>query len=650
MTTTDPLLEAELTEDEAAKATTSPIRLLVRRFLSRKLAVAGLAMLVVLGLLAIFAPWIAPHDPTQGDSARLLEGPSRDHWLGTDDLGRDQLSRLLIGARFSLGASAAIVALAVAVALPLGLISGYAGGRVDNAIQRVMDALFAFPPLVLALAVRALLGPTFRNLVFAIAIVFVPSFVRLLRGQVLAVREETYIEAAQSVGAGSPRIVSRHILPNVASPLIIQVALSIGFALLALAGLSFLGFGIPPPAPTWGGMLRRSFAFVLDAPYQVLIAGGAITVTVLAYNLVGDGLRDALGREQPVVSTFGGRLRARATSRRRDDAADTSRPLLEVSDLSIEFAHGDGWLRVVDGVGFSVDAGETLGLVGESGCGKTVSSLAVVGLLPQRTARVAGSVRLQGRELVGLSPAAMRAVRGRDVSMIFQDPTASLNPAFTVGDQITEAVRSHRSISRRAAWVEAVELLDRVGIPSPGARAKSYPHELSGGMRQRAMIAMALSSDPQVLVADEPTTALDVTIQAQILELISSLQDEMDMAVLFVTHDLGVVTEICDRVAVMYAGEIVETAGVDGLFERPTHPYTEALIRSLPQAVGPGERLASIPGQVPRPGAWPGGCHFEPRCAYADERCGSPVDLVPNGERAVRCVRSAELELRGTRR
>jgi len=632
------LNEAErIGEVNATAAATSSWRLLARRFRRHRPGMVGLIILLVIIAMAVFAPLIAPYPPDE-QSALINTPPSTEHWLGTDDVGRDLLSRVIYGARNSLIASAGIVALAVAVALPVALLAGYRGGRTDTVIMRLTDAAFAFPPLVVALAIISLRGTSMVNLILAVGLVFIPSLIRLIRGQVLAVREETYIEAARSVGTPSARIAVRHVLPNVASPLIIQIAVSLGFALLAEAGLSFLGAGAPPPTPTWGGMLKRSFDFVLEVPWQIFVSGGAITLTVLAYNLIGDGLRDALGRSGPVP--------------RRPDSGATPVPctenenLVEVRGLGIEFARGDGWVRVVEGVDLTVPTGRTLALVGESGCGKTVTALALMGLLPRRTGRIAaGSIHFDGRELVDLPPGALRAVRGRDMAMIFQEPDTSLNPAFTVGDQIAEMVRVHQGVGRRAAMLVAVEALERVDIPDPAARARNYPHELSGGMRQRAMIAMALVCSPRVLLADEPTTALDVTIQAQILELLASRRDELGMAMVFVTHDLGVVAEIADEVAVMYAGQIVEQATVTELFARPRHPYTEALIRALPQSATPGERLATIPGQVPDPAAWPGGCHFADRCAHAEDRCRSaPVDLIDG----VRCVRAAELHLAGT--
>ncbi len=329
-------------------------------------------------------------------------------------------------------------------------------------------------------------------------------------------------------------------------------------------------------------------------------------------------------------------------------ASTTGAPLLLVEGLQVEFVTDHGWVTVVDDVGFTVERGETVGLVGESGSGKTVTSLAVMGLIPTPPGRVSrGRVELDGTELTALAVRELEDVRGDDVSMVFQEPMTSLNPAFTVGDQIAETVRRHRSVNRRAAKARAVEVLDAVGIPNAGSRARSYPHELSGGMRQRAMIAMALSCEPKLLIADEPTTALDVTIQAQVLDLFRSLRDDLGLAVLFVTHDLGVVADICDRVVVMYAGQVVEEAPVDDLYGRPRHPYTEGLLRAMPQIGGRGERLEVIPGRTPLPWAMPEGCRFHPRCPYAEDRCRQGEVELRTVARAhtSRCVRFHELEL-----
>lgn len=308
--------------------------------------------------------------------------------------------------------------------------------------------------------------------------------------------------------------------------------------------------------------------------------------------------------------------------------------LLDVRRLTVNFFSEAGTVTPVDDVSFQLAKGETLALVGESGCGKSLTALSILQLLPRAASIGPGStIELDGRDLVPLDEAALRAVRGARIAMIFQDPMTSLDPVYTAGSQITEAIRAHRDVGKRQARERALELLEEVGIPDPLSRFDQYPHELSGGMRQRVMIAIALSCEPQVLIADEPTTALDVTVQAQILEILDRLRRSHDMAVLLITHDLGIVAGRADRVAVMYAGRIVETAPTDRLFQHPAHPYTQALLASVPRLTGPLQRLSPIQGTVPNPDAWPAGCRFHPRCPYAFDRCQQqpPVRAVADG-------------------
>jgi peptide/nickel transport system ATP-binding protein len=635
----------------------------LRRFTHDKMAMGGLVFVVGVILMAIAAPLLAPYGPNAQNLLLINAGPSGAHWLGTDDLGRDVLSRLIFGARPPLRAAFQIVGGALVLAIPLALVAGFVRGWVDTVVMRAMDALFSFPPLVLALTVAALLGPNLNDASIAIAIVFVPSFVRLIRGEVIAVREENYVEAARATGVAPGRLIRTHILPNVASPLIIQTALALGYAILIDAGLSFLGVGEQPPTASWGLMLTEAYQSIFQAPLTLVYPGVAILLTVLAFNLVADGLRDALGRER-----FGTKSTARPSGRRRlrfaarpapadvdppAPAADvTSGPeLLTVEHLRVEFATRDGWLPVVEDVGFGVLPGQTLGLVGESGSGKTVSALAVMGLLPRRESRVPeGTVHFGGVDLTQLSAEKMRRIRGNDIAMIFQEPMTSLNPAYTVGNQIAEQVRAHRHVGRAEAWAHAVDMLDQVGIPDPRRRARDYPHAFSGGMRQRVMIAMALSCEPRLLIADEPTTALDVTTQAQILELLASLQQQRQMAMIFVTHDLGVIADIADDVVVMYAGQVAERTAVSELFDRPHHPYSEALLASMPQLAPPGQALKVIAGQVPRPDEMVPGCRFAPRCDYVSDACRTTaVALEPAiaSSGLVRCIRHQELALSG---
>ncbi len=317
-----------------------------------------------------------------------------------------------------------------------------------------------------------------------------------------------------------------------------------------------------------------------------------------------------------------------------------SEPVLQVEDLRVYFDTDEGESRAVDGVSLDIRPGETLGLVGESGCGKSITALSILGLVPSPPSRTltGSSVRLRGEELLGAPGARLRRVRGAEIAMIFQEPMTSLNPVYRVGHQIAEAVRTHRRATRADLRAEVLHLLERVGLPDPERARRAYPHELSGGMRQRVMVAMAIACGPSLLIADEPTTALDVTIQAQILELLDSFRRESGMALLLISHDLAVVSQVADRVAVMYAGQIVEEAATPDLFRRPTHPYTEGLLRAVPSIDARAERLVVIPGRVPHATRWPPGCRFHPRCPWAWERCEERLPpLLDAGAARARC-------------
>jgi len=324
------------------------------------------------------------------------------------------------------------------------------------------------------------------------------------------------------------------------------------------------------------------------------------------------------------------------------------RPALVVSNLAVSFLTADGEVRAVRDVSFEVGRGEIVGLVGESGSGKSATALAMMGLLPRESTRVSGSALVAGVDMLALSPRQLARTRGRAMGMIFQEPMTALDPLFRIGDQIAETVRAHQRVSWRAAAARAVEMLGEVGIPDPAERARAYPHQLSGGMRQRVMIAMALVSEPAVLIADEPTTALDVTVQAQILGLLRRLSRDHGTAVVLITHDLGVVAETCSRINVMYSGEIVEACGVDDALLTPKHPYTSALIQCIPRAGRHRQPLQSIPRRGPAAGAAIPGCRFEPRCAHAAEICRTPQALLDLGGRAVRCIRHDRLVLPGS--
>jgi peptide/nickel transport system permease protein len=647
------------------------VRPRLRGFLGKVGVLLSFGWLLLTIVSALFAPLIAPHDPNAQNLSAPSAGISASHWLGTDDLGRDVLSRLIYGSRISMQVTFETVGLALLVALLIGLIAGFRGGWIDYLLMRGTDAGMAFPPLVLALAVVAVLGSNVNDISLALALVFSPGFARFIRGQTLAVKEESFVEASTAIGSPSVRIVVVRILPNVMTGLVVGIAIALGSALLAESGLSFLGLGPPPPAASWGSMLKEAYDIDLFThPWSLVPAGLAITLTVLSFNTIGDALRDTLagsvrrtGRRtsrQRGITAVDRRLSEEAVNGAHAPApismAQTSAvvpgPVLEIRDLTIEFDGASGPARVVDRVSFDVAPGQIVGLVGESGCGKTVTSLAILRLLPSPPARiVSGSIRFDGRDTLTMGFDELRRIRGRDIAMVFQDPLASLDPSFTVGYQLVEAVRLHEKISRKAARDRAARLLESVHIPDPVRRLSAYPHQLSGGMRQRVMIAMALSCSPRLLIADEPTTSLDVTVQAQIVELLHELREKEGLAVLFVTHDLALISELSDEIVVMYAGQVVEQAPTTELFAHPLQPYTAALLAATPGSdtarTEVGRTLFS--GQVPQAGRFPEGCRFHPRCTFAEDQCGrDEVELeVVDGNRKCRCLRRAELSLPG---
>ena len=619
-----------------------------RRLTASSLIVTMAALvLVLLGLLAIFADIVAPYDPLKQNLIEALQWPSSRHWLGTDDLGRDVLSRLIHGCRIAVIAAAEGTAIAVLLGVPLGLFIGYRGGWWDWTVMRIVEAVVSIPGIMVAIVIIAILGPGLHKAMIALGILYSTSFLRLARGVVLAEREEVYVRSARVIGASDGRILLRHIFPNIAPPLVVQITLTVGAVLLSEAGLSFIGLGVQPPDASWGTMLNSAAAFMDLNWFLAIPPGIAIILTVLAVNLLGDVIRDSIGRgisveAKPQTIT----VQSDASAPVAADAVVLPRlkdEVLRVENLQVMVGAGTG-LPIITDLSFNITKGETLGLVGESGSGKTMTGLAILGLMGAGLRTTRGSIALNGRELRSLTQKQMEKVRGNEVAMVFQDPTTSLNPAFTVGSQIAEVLRTKQGMSQKQAWARTVELIDRVGIPRPEERARAYPHELSGGMAQRIAIARALSCNPSLLIADEPTTALDVTVQQEILDLFRDLQDEFGMAILFVTHDLAVAADICDRISVMYAGEMVEMAEVNALFSDPRHPYTRGLLKAMPHASDRNPPLPTIRGNVPRPGSWPAGCRFSNRCDFRIPACEQRIPLVGGG-RLVRCVRAGELQL-----
>jgi peptide/nickel transport system permease protein len=602
----------------------------------RRLPPPAALPVVAIVLLALAVPLLRLPDPLALDVAHRLAGPSARHWLGRDEFGRDEFSRLLWGARVSLGVSAGASLLAAAAGVPLGLTGGFFGGVAELLAVRSMDIVLCFPPLLLALLVVTLLGPGATTLVPLLAVLFVPGFVRVTQAGVLAVRTQDFVTAMRALGAGPARILLRTILPNVAGPVLVQFSLTAAAALVLESGLSFLGLGVVPPAPSWGLMIAAARTTMAQTPLLLLWPCLALSLTILALNGLCDALRDRLDpqgrprRPRAVVAAFGGLLPA-------------SGRVLDMAGLTLAIDAPSGPVHPVRDVTLGVSAGETLAVVGESGSGKSLAALAVMGLLPDAVRVAGGIARLAGQDVLRLDEPGLRRLRGRRVAMVFQDPLSSLNPVHRIGTQVAEALRAHRPLPARAAAAAARALLARVGLPDPARVARAFPHELSGGMRQRAMIAIAIANDPDLLIADEPTTALDATVQAQVLDLLAALGRTRRMALIFITHNLPLVAAIADRVAVMYAGQVVEEAPTAVLLAHPLHPYTAALLASVPG--GGGGLPTPIPGSVPAPHALPRGCAFAPRCVHVRPACAAaePPMQQATPDRQTRCLRWADL-------
>ena len=548
-----------------------------RRFLRNPLGVATAVVLLLLVLAALAAPFLPLPDPNLVVLRDAMQGPSAGHLLGTDASGRDVLSRLLFGAQISLAGAALALVVALIVGLPTGLIAGYYGGPFDGIANWVNNLNMALPGIVLLLAVRAVAGPSVWISMAVFGVLLAPGVFRIVRAAVQAVRGELYIDAARVAGLGDARIIGRHVLTVVRAPVIIQSARLASIAIAVQAGLEFLGI-TDSSVPSWGGMLNEGFRRIFVNPSLIFWPSLAIGLTTMALILLGNAMRDALEDRDAGNSSKVGRTQPAAAASLAD-RSDAS--LLSVRDLEVSYGIGDSQNTVVHHVSLDIAPGEVLGLVGESGSGKTQTAFSVLGLLPEGGWVSRGSIRFDGTELATLSTGERRKLRGTDIAYVPQEPLSNLDPSFRIGQQLTEPLRTRLGMSKKQAKERALGLLARVGIPDPEATFRAYPHEISGGMAQRVLIAGAVAGQPKLLIADEPTTALDVTVQAEVLDLLRDLQRETGMAVLLVTHNFGVVADICDRVAVMKAGRVVETNEVDTILRTPSDPYTQTLLASM---------------------------------------------------------------------
>ena len=568
---------------------------LARRMLRNPFGLLALAILAIIVLGAIFAPLLTSYNPGAASVTNVLLPPGHGHLLGTDGAGRDVWARLLYGARYTLAGALLATVVAAIIGITAGLVAGYYGKWFESTSSWITNVLMALPGIVVLLAARAVLGPSLWIIMVIFGILLAPAFYRLVVAAVSGVRHELFVDAARVSGVSDARIIARHILTVVRAPIIIQASIVAGIAIAIQAGLDFLGLG-DPTIPTWGNMLNDGFTNLYRDPQLVLWPALAIAVTCIAFTLFANALRDELERSARPAR----RRRAAATAAAAKAAAaepvqpgsgtvvheepDSSGPvtLLRVEGLAVGYPQADGSVtRVVNDVSLDIRRGEVHGLIGESGSGKTQTAWAVLRLLPSGGEILAGSVLLDGENLAEASNAAMQDLRGGRIAYIPQEPMSNLDPSFTVGSQLTEPMRVKLGLSKSEAKAKALELLGRVHIPDPARTFASYPHELSGGMAQRVLIAGAVSCDPSLIIADEPTTALDVTVQAEILDLLRELRQELGVAVLIVTHNFGVVADLCDRVSVMQSGRIVETGPARSIFADPRHPYTRSLFDAI---------------------------------------------------------------------
>ncbi|MFL6122946.1 dipeptide/oligopeptide/nickel ABC transporter permease/ATP-binding protein [Actinophytocola sp.] len=606
------------------------------RVLRTPLGLAATVLTVAVLALAVLGPVLWGTGAEAVDTDNILAQPSGEHWAGTDNLGRDILLRVLVASRLSIVLALLAVAIAVVVGLLLGSAPFLVGRRPGRLLSAAVNIAVAFPGLLLALFFAVVFGVGATGAVLAIGFAGAPAFARLTQTLVAGVAARDYVSAARVAGVGRVRILFRHVLPNIAEPLVVNATIGAGNALLSFAGLSFLGLGVQSPSYDWGQLLYDGIGAIYVNAAAALAPGAAVLVAGLGFNLFGESVAKALG-----IGTRATRVeRVRGPEPRAGDGAATpSDVVLDVRDLEVTVPGAAGPVRPVRGVTFEVRRGEAIGIVGESGSGKSLTALAVTRLVDDACRVDATRLELLGHDLRAADTAVRRRLLGTSLAMVFQDPMTSFNPARRVGGQLAEVATHHQGMSRRAALARAVDRLRSVRIGDAAARARQYPHEFSGGMRQRAMIGMGLMGTPALIVADEPTTALDVTVQRQVLDLLATIRAADAAALVLISHDVAVVGEVCDRVLVMYAGRIVEDLPATDLASAALHPYTRALVAAVPDmATDLTEPLATIPGRPVDPANVPPGCAYADRCPLADARCRTedpPLATTPAGPAGV---------------
>ncbi|MDH2412907.1 dipeptide/oligopeptide/nickel ABC transporter permease/ATP-binding protein [Nocardioides sp. CER19] len=615
------------------------------RVLKTPVGIAGVGLLTLVLLLAVFAPILWGDKANAVDTDNLLAGPSADHWLGTDNLGRDLFYRVLVATRLSVSLALLATALGTVVGVLLGTAPLLLGRRAGRLVTALVNLLVAFPGLLLVLFFAVVFGVGAKGAVLAIGLAGAPAFARLCQTLVAGVAELEYVAAARIAGVGRFRILLRHVLPNVAEPLVVNVTISAGGVLLSFAGLSFLGLGVQPPSYDWGRLMQDGLAGIYTHPLAALAPGIMVIVAGLAFNLTGEAVAGAFGMS--AVTRFGQALQVDtgetpASDLRHD--ADADRDLvLDVRDLRVSFPGAAGPVHPVRGVSFGVAAGEAVGVVGESGSGKSLTALSIARLVEEPGLVDARHLTFCGTDLLAESDTDQ--LLGTSLAVVFQDPMTSFNPAMRIGAQLAEVGRHHQGLDRKEASDRAVDRLRAVRVREPERRARQYPFEFSGGMRQRAMIGMGLMGSPRLIIADEPTTALDVTVQSQVLALLQDVRREEGAALLLISHDVSVVSDVCDRVLVMYAGRIVEDLPTADLHTRAQHPYTRALVAAVPDmATALDAPLATIPGHPVDPAQMPVGCAYAARCPLATAVCREqdPALVADTSGRRVACWHAGE--------
>lgn len=601
----------------------------------------SLIVIAILAFCAVFARFLAPCDPVK--ITQNYQPPTGAHWFGTDNLGRDVFSRVMYGARYSLVIGLSSVIFALIMGSIIGAIAAVSRTWISELIMRLIDIVMSIPGIALAAVCLAILGQSMIGIIISIGVLYVPQIARIVRANIISEYGKDYVRAVIVSGARAPWILLKHVTRNIAAPVMVFTTLSVADAIVFEASLSFINAGIPEPTPTWGNILSSAKAGVIFGYWwQALFPGLAIMITVLCLNILSEGITDAMvaAPTAPVAKSAVDADAARKEDRiltdpvaaykeqhdalveslaklreaelKRTDRlqpTSTEPPVIEVKDLCIQFPRY-GSVNVVDHLSFSVRPGETMGLVGESGCGKSITSLAIMGLLDPK-AKISGQILFNGKDLVKLSPKEHNALRGHEIAMVYQDALSSLNPSMLIKAQM-------KQLTSRGGTRSAEELLELVGL-DPKRTLESYPHELSGGQRQRVLIAMALTRDPKLIIADEPTTALDVTVQKQVIDLLNELREKLGFAMVFVSHDLALVAKVAHSITVMYAGQVVEQGSTKEILTDPHHEYTRGLLGSVTSIEAGAPRLHQVPGTVPSPSDFPKGDRFAPRSSHPDQ-------------------------------